>query len=143
MPVRPLNGMLVALTVPVPVALSDAPEPTTIVAAVLVPLARVENDGAPVVLQPTLVSTPPVVVQSGDELEPIADNAGVVLNVQAPLTVWALVSRAAAAPEASNADDGWKAAVPNAPPAAVVSAVRSTNVVLDVAVTLAAVPVVF
>jgi hypothetical protein len=135
--------MLVALTVPVPVALSEAPEPTTIVAVVLVPLTSVENDGAPVVLQPTLVITPPVVVHSGVLLEPMADSAGVVLNVQAPLTVCALVSKAAAVPDASNADDGWKAAEPNAPPAAVVSAVRSTNVALDVAVTLAAVPVVF
>jgi hypothetical protein len=90
-----------------------------------------------------LVIKPPVVVQSGFPLAPIADSSGVVLNVQAALTVWVLVSKAAAVPEASKELVGWNAAVPNAPPAAVVRADKVTSVALVVAVTLAAVPLVF
>ena len=130
-------------------------------------------------LHPTLVICPPVVVQSGLALTPMADKLGVTLNVQAPLTVRALVSNPVAVPAASNADAASNAAVPSAPPATVVrpaavvtleanvvpvtpvpgtvaaaidpviwlagraSALNVVSVELDVAVTLAAVPVVF
>lgn len=112
-------------------------------------------------------------------LAPIADKLGVTLNVQAPLTVCALVSNAAAVPAASKADAASNAAVPSVPPATVVSpdavviedvselpvmpvpgtvaaaiapviwlagnanSGRLVRVELDVAVILAAVPVVF
>jgi hypothetical protein len=70
--------------------------------------------------QPTLVTRPPVVVHNGLALAPSADSDGVALNVHVPLTVRVLVNRPVAVPAASKAPVGWNAAVPNAPPAAVV-----------------------
>jgi hypothetical protein len=136
-PVRPLKGTLVAAMEPVPVVPSEAPEPTSIVAVVLVLLVKAENAVADVLvalmvtapvppegvmvtllpaiicvtlpallMQPTLVIRPLVVVHSGLELAPMEDNSGVVLKFQEPLTVCGLVNKAAATPAASNADVG-------------------------------------
>jgi hypothetical protein len=58
------------------------------------------------------------------------------LKVNAPAVEFILDT---ASPAATNADEGWNAAVPNAPPFAVVSADAVTNVAFVVAVKFAAV----